>query len=301
MNSSVISRRGFSLDRLAGFCAVADAGSIVGAARGDVIRQSLLSRQIRELEECFETELVRRQGRGLVLTDAGRQLAALGRSQLAALDDFAAAGSQRPVRITLAAPESAYQWIILPRLAALRAAEPRATFAIHHEDNTVIAPRVTEGVYDFGFVRRTPERGEKGIAALGHFEYVLAAPRALVRGRDWTLAQALKNLPLALPLAGNMRDAIEAFAAKESVAPLTVPLDYTSYLHAAAALRSGACATVLPSVALAELPAERIATWSLAPLKLERPPFSLIWSQRNASIRPVVAALAQAMPGILAF
>jgi len=301
MNEKVISRRGFSLDRLAGFCAVADAGSIVGAARGDVVRQSLLSRQIRELAECFETELVRRQGRGLVLTDAGRELAALGRSQLAALDDFAAAGSQRPVRVTIAAPESAYQWIILPRLAALRDAAPRATFAIHHEDNDAIAPRVTEGVYDFGFVRRTPERGEKGIAPLGHFEYVLAAPRALVRGREWTLPQALKNLPLALPIAGKMREAIDAFAAKESIPHLTVPLDYTSYMHAAAALRSGACAAVLPSVALAEVPAEKFATWSLSPLKLERPPYSLIWSQRSAAVRPVVASLAQAMPSILAF
>lgn len=37
MNSGVLSKSGFSLGRLAGFCAVAGAGSIVGAARGDTI------------------------------------------------------------------------------------------------------------------------------------------------------------------------------------------------------------------------------------------------------------------------
>jgi DNA-binding transcriptional LysR family regulator len=81
MNAEILSRSGFSLNRLADFSAVAGAGSIVGAARGDVERQSLLSRQIRELEESFNAELVRRKGRGLVLTEAGRELAALGRSQ----------------------------------------------------------------------------------------------------------------------------------------------------------------------------------------------------------------------------
>ena len=80
MNLSILAKTGFLLDRLAGFCAVAGAGSIVGAARGDAVRQSLLSRQIRELEEFFGTELVRRQGRGLVLTAAGVELAALGRN-----------------------------------------------------------------------------------------------------------------------------------------------------------------------------------------------------------------------------
>lgn len=301
MNENILSRKGFSLDRLAGFCAVAKAGSIVGASKGDVARQSLLSRQIRELEECFGTELVRRQGRGLVITESGRQLAALGRRQFDALDDFSAAASNQPIRVSMAAPESAFQWIILPRLAALRAAEPRATFAIHHEENDAIAPRVQEGVYDFGFVRKNVERGEKSAVALGRFEYVLAAPRSLVRGRDWSLAQALHQLPLALPIAGSMRDAIESYVAKSGRQTLDVLLDYTSYLHATAALRSGACAAVIPTVALAEFPTDRFTTWSLAPLKLERPPFSLIWNPRNAAVRPVVASLEEIMRKVLAF
>ncbi len=98
-----------------------------------------------------------------------------------------------------------------------------------------------------------------------------------------------------------MREAVEAYAAKESIGPLHIPLDYTSYLHAAAALRSGACAADLPSVALNELTAELFTTWPLTPLKLERPPFSLFWCPRNASARPVVAALAESMSRILTF
>jgi DNA-binding transcriptional LysR family regulator len=82
---------------------------------------------------------------------------------------------------------------------------------------------------------------------------------------------------------------------------MEVAVDTTSYLHAAAALRSGVCAAVLPSIALAEFPADRTVTWPLTALKLERDPVSLMWNQRNASTRPAVATLAEAMPGILSF
>jgi DNA-binding transcriptional LysR family regulator len=300
MNAKILSRRGFSLDRLAGFCAVADAGSSVGAARGDVVRQSLLSRQIRELEECFETELVRRHGRGLVLTDTGRQLAALGRSQFASLDDFAAACHGTRVTVSFVASETLLQWLILPRLAALRAACPQADFTAFHEDNAAIAARVQEGTYDFGFLRRKPERDDTCIAELGNLDYLLAAPRGLVRGREWTLTEALTKLPLAVPIGGTLRDALAAFLHRHGAA-LTPALGCTSYLHAAAALRSGACAAVLPTLAMGEFTADRYLTWPLAPLKLTRDPVSVIWSSRNAAVRPVVAALADAAPGILKF
>lgn len=300
MNAQILSRRGFSLDRLAGFCAVAEAGSIVGAARGDVVRQSLLSRQIRELEECFETELVRRRGRGLVLTDAGRQLAALGRSQLASLDDFAAACRGSRFTISFVASETLLQWLILPRLAPLRAACPQADFSVFHEDNAAIAARVQEGIYDFGFLRRRPERDDTCITELGNLDYLLAAPRSLVRGGEWTLTEALTRLPLAVPVGGTLRDALAAFLHRQR-RTLAPALGCTSYLHAAAALRGGACAAVLPSLSMGEFSGERYLTWPLTPLKLALDPVSVIWSPRNASVRPAVAALAEALPGMLKF
>lgn len=48
MYQKLLSQSGFSMDRLATFCAVADAGSIVSAAKGEPSRQFLMSRQIRE-------------------------------------------------------------------------------------------------------------------------------------------------------------------------------------------------------------------------------------------------------------
>ncbi len=65
---------------------------------------------------------MRRPGRGLILTEAGVELAALGRNQITALGDFAASCQDAPIRISLAASESLLQWLVLPRLTALRKA-----------------------------------------------------------------------------------------------------------------------------------------------------------------------------------
>ena len=51
---SLLSRRGLSYDRLLNFCRIAEAGGISKAADGDAAKQSLYSRQIRELEEFFD-------------------------------------------------------------------------------------------------------------------------------------------------------------------------------------------------------------------------------------------------------
>ena len=74
MFEHLFSERGLSLDRLKTLIEVARAGSIAGAARGDSARQSLYSRQIKELEEFFGVELTRRRGKVLVLTRPGWEL-----------------------------------------------------------------------------------------------------------------------------------------------------------------------------------------------------------------------------------
>ena len=63
MFKHLANQSGVSLERLASLCEVAEAGSIGQASRGDVNRQSLLSRQIAELEVVFGVALLARQSR----------------------------------------------------------------------------------------------------------------------------------------------------------------------------------------------------------------------------------------------
>ncbi len=68
----MMGKGGLSIDRLRSFLEIAAAGGIAVAARGNPNRQSQLSRQLKELEEFFDVELVLR-GRGrFALTAAGQ-------------------------------------------------------------------------------------------------------------------------------------------------------------------------------------------------------------------------------------
>src|SRR5450432_690642 len=73
------------------FAAVAEDASFTAAARRLHVAQQVLSTQVRQLEDTLGVELLRRTGRGAVLTPAGRAFLAGARDTLAALDRAAAA------------------------------------------------------------------------------------------------------------------------------------------------------------------------------------------------------------------
>lgn len=64
-----------NLASLRAFAAVARSGSINAAAESLSVTQSAVSHQVRGLEADLGVELTRREGRGVVLTDAGKRLA----------------------------------------------------------------------------------------------------------------------------------------------------------------------------------------------------------------------------------
>ncbi|WP_009963649.1 helix-turn-helix domain-containing protein [Verrucomicrobium spinosum] len=84
MFEDLLSRHGLSLDRLHGFLCVVEAGNISQAAAGDPVKQSQLSRQIRDLEAFFGVELTHRRGKSIAISAEGLRLAALIRQHLRA-------------------------------------------------------------------------------------------------------------------------------------------------------------------------------------------------------------------------
>ncbi|MFR1411550.1 MAG: LysR family transcriptional regulator [Akkermansia sp.] len=114
MFEHLFSERGLSLDRLKTLIEVARAGSIAAAARGDSARQSLYSRQIKELEEFFGVELTRRRGKVLVLTRSGWELVRRAHESLCLLDDFKSRSRNMPYRFTIGAGDSLHAWVVAP-------------------------------------------------------------------------------------------------------------------------------------------------------------------------------------------
>ena len=60
------------LESIAAFSAIAEAGSITGAARRLALSKSVVSERLTELERVLGTKLVRRTTRKLSLTDDGK-------------------------------------------------------------------------------------------------------------------------------------------------------------------------------------------------------------------------------------
>jgi len=154
MVSGLLSESGLSLDRLESFCLVAQAGGVTKAARGDPARQSLFSRQIKELEEFFGIELIRRKGRGVALTEAGERLNLIARDCFAALSDFKGGCKSRPVEVVIGTGDSVIQWLLMPRLDELRKRLPDVRLKFLNLPTAEAVKRVADGMIDFALVRK---------------------------------------------------------------------------------------------------------------------------------------------------
>ena len=124
MFKKLLSRRGLSFERLRNFAAVAESGSISRIADGDPVRQSLISRQIGELEDFFGVELTRRRGKGIEPTEAGIVLARQIRLYLQGLEDFQTTSADQPLEYRFAAGNSVIEWMLIPRLTDLQKSVP---------------------------------------------------------------------------------------------------------------------------------------------------------------------------------
>jgi DNA-binding transcriptional LysR family regulator len=284
MYQNLLSQSGFSMDRLANFCAVADAGSIAVVAKGDSSRQSLMSRQIRELESFFGVELVHRKGRGLEITQAGRELAAIGRENFKGLADYVARCRGREWSVRIVASNSIAQWLLLPRLKAVAESHPDVKFEIFHEQTREMVAGTREGSYDVAFVRKDSLVPGLKHAVLGEIGHSLFIPVSIAKKPPKSVADALATVPMGLPIGGWMRDKIEKMAGAR---PLRVTLACTSYLQAAEAVRSGMCAAVLPDTALSSLQGQRLHRFPLP----DRFTLCLAWTPRNVDTRPALADL----------
>ncbi len=290
MYQKLISQSGFSMERLATFCAVADLGSIVSAAKGDPSRQSLMSRQIRELETFFGVELVRRVGRGLELTEAGRELAAIGRQNFKGLADYAAQCRRQQWSVRIVTSNSIAHWLLLPRLKAVSDAQPNVLFEIYHAQTREMVAGTREGTYDVAFVRKDALVAGFHYAVLGEIESCLLIPKTLAKTAPKSAAEALSTLPMALPLGGRMRDSLEQLVAKRGTS-LRVVIACSSYLQAAQAVQSGMCAAVLPHTAIASLDARKLHRLPIP----DKFTLCIAWTPRNVDTRPALENLIESL------
>jgi DNA-binding transcriptional LysR family regulator len=244
---------GLSITRLASFLEVVDRGGFAAAAPGNPVRQSQLSRQVADLEAHFGRPLVERRGRGIVITPAGRELAAVARALHNGLADVRAAGADAPMPYSFGAGDSLLHWLVVPRIASVTADVPRAVATLTSLASVDVARGLVDARLDFGLVRA--DEVPTGLASrpLGTLRHALFVPRVLhTKTREDDLAALVTALPLALQQSEPSLNA-RFFAQLGVRSPPAPALACETFPQACTAVRTGRYAALLPTIARVDL------------------------------------------------
>jgi len=298
MTNSLFSKAGLSLERLRTFATIAEASGISNAAPGDANRQSQYSRQLKELEEFFGTELQRRKRGRFELTSAGRDLFQIVQSHFKAMEDLAQRCADQNVEVSVGGGESFLQWLLLPGFAEFRAKHPSITLVLQNLRTEETVNRLVDGRVDLGLLRLDAVRSPLKSARLGLIEYCLVLPRKPSTGTpEATVWGALSQRPVAVLFGSKITEAFEGEAEKKGVR-LNVCLRGTSYAQLIDAIKEVRCAAVLPEFAARSLEANN-DIFPLPALKDFKRPMAIAWNPRSRALRSSVASVIESLTGIL--
>ena len=267
------------LQQLTYFVRVAELGSFTRAAAVLGVAQPALSRQVRLLEVELRQNLLTRNGRGAVPTEAGALLLEHGRGILhqveRAREELAQLRGGLAGRVALGLQPSAARALAVPLVHAFRAELPQARLAISEGLSASMQDQLASGRLDVAVLYNAPPSRGLEIVPIASEELVLvqAAAPAATPPQALTLQQA-SRLPLVIPSRHNaIRMHLEAQMAAVGCEP-TVALEIDSVRAILDLVESGAGAAVLSLQTVASAPrpgafaTQRILVPSGAPLRI---------------------------------
>ena len=296
--SALFAKGGLSLDRLRTLCLVAEAGSLTAAADRDTTRVSLFSRQLRELESFFGTRLARRKGKRIALTDAGQQLAELARRHFIELTDFSSRCAGEPLEVTLGAGASVMEWLLMPRLPALRKAMRGSQVKLVRERSEALAVRLRDLRLDVAIIREDAVISPLKAEPFAAFGYALYVPRSLA-GSPRALHRWLPQVPMISPTEGWTRERVDAAAAAADLR-LRIEIEGASATLAVRALREGHYAAILPEIASVELAGSDVIVMRPAFLRALERRLVIAWHPRQIETRSVTGRAVEALKELVA-
>ena len=303
MFEELFSSSGLSLDRLRGFLEMADAGSIAKAAQGDLNRQSLISRQIRELEEFFGVELTVRRGKSLALSEAGQRLQLLIRGQFHDLSDFRRQQLKQQRIFSIGAGASVLEWLVLPAASSIREALGSCCLKFSSRRSLELVEAVRDGQLDFAIVREDalPEGALRSRIAKMTFQ-LCYHPQLLAgvgRGGKEKVADRWKNLPFAANSGGGQLDRTFRAAMERVCGAFRPAFECDSLLQVRELVKRGVCAGVLASIGTSDLEKEGVVVTDFAPLTGYGRPLVLHWNERQMRRRAIESRTIEAIAASL--
>ena len=211
------------------FVRVAELGGFTRAAAALGVAQPALSRQVRLLEVELRQNLLTRDGRGAVPTEAGRLLLAHGRGILhqveRAREELGRVRGALAGRVAIGLPTSLARMMTVPLTRAFRTQMPDATISISEGLSTAMQESLVNGRLDIAVLYNVRPSPELDISALQQEELFLVQPRSGARqpkaGPPPITLKALAELPLVIPSRPNaIRMQVESAMATIGCRPL---------------------------------------------------------------------------------
>ena len=285
MFEKLFERGGLSMDRLRTLCEVVEAGGIAKAAPGDPARQSLYSRQIREIESFFNVELLRRRGKGIEITSAGAELSLAARDHFSRLGDFLATNASQPVEFHVAAGGSLLEWLVIPFLAQHRERFKNVSFRFSDMRSQEIVAALREHRVDFGVLRTNAVSHPLKKRSIRKMGYRIFAPES------WAtrIQKNLSSVPMAILSGGEFRDRMLGEAQKAGM-NLQQTFSCQSFAQCAQFVKLQAAAAILPDIATVENTINIQPKW----LTAYRRDIALAWHGRIVDFRPMAAEITSA-------
>jgi DNA-binding transcriptional LysR family regulator len=269
-----------TLEQLRIFIAVAEREHVTRAASELNLTQSATSAAIAALERRYGIKLFDRVGRGIVLTQIGRDFlnearAVVSRAKAAAqlLDDLA--GLKRG-SLSLAASQTVANYWLPPRIEAFRRTYPGIDLRVGIANTEQVAHAVIQGSADLGFVEGEVDEPSLAIRRMGgdSLIVVVGTSHRWVR-RTCIMPQHLTETRWILREPGSgTRSMFEAALRKFHVnlADLDIRLELPSNEAVRVAVECGDCATAISDLVVAQ----SLAAGTLHRVKIDLPKRSFI-------------------------
>jgi LysR family transcriptional regulator, nitrogen assimilation regulatory protein len=253
------------LRQLKFFLRVVEHGSLTRAAADLSVAQPVLSRQIRDLEEELGVPLLSRNGRGMVLTEAGKRFLPRARSITQDADsarEEVRSLRERPsgsVTVAMAPIAGAILWV--PLLAEVQRSFPDIRLQVAEGYSGHVMEWLVHGKADVGVIYQPQENGTlKHELLIDERLYLVGSPDAAPFRSAAISFEDLSRLPLILPAMPHaIRRQLETVAAKRQL-HLDVALEVNAYPAIKTIVLARRGFTVLPAApVLAEVHAGQVA------------------------------------------
>jgi LysR family nitrogen assimilation transcriptional regulator len=279
------------LKQLGFFLGVAESGSFSKTAVRLSVAQPILSRQIKLLEEELGVELLYRNGRGVVLSEAGKMLETYAHNIVnlveQAQSEIGTLRSMPQGRVAIAMPPSIGWMLTGPLVLRCREAFPNIILHLVEGFSGHVAEWLSTGQIDIGIVYQAPRRPTLATEPLFSDDLILLGPVSDPAGLGGEAIDTarLADVPMILPARPHgLRVLIDNEMEKLGLA-LRVEFEVDAMPSTLSLVERGVGYTVLSEGAVKHLlAAGRIRRWALTNPSLRRELLLATSTQRPMSV-----------------